>query len=95
LLSGYTSRGSGSYNGVMARGWESKAVEGQIELRQSQKDVRQMQFSSAQLEVLRKREDLMLSRTRVLHDIEAAQNPRYKVILTAALAHLDRELERL
>jgi hypothetical protein len=79
----------------MARGWESKAVEGQIELRQSEKEVRKMQPTTAQLEVLRKREDLMLSRTRVLHDIEAAHNPRYKVILTAALAHLDQELERL
>jgi hypothetical protein len=51
--------------------------------------------SPMQLELLRKREDLLLSRTRVLHDIEAARNPRYKQILTAALAHLDQELARL
>jgi hypothetical protein len=47
------------------------------------------------LELLRKREDLLLSRKRVLNDIDTAQNPRYKQILTAALAHLDQELARL
>lgn len=51
--------------------------------------------SPLQLELLRKKEDLLLSRKRVLHDIEAAHNPRYKQILTAALAHLDRELAGL
>lgn len=78
----------------MARGWESKAVEGQIEARTTEKKMYNPP-SPVQLEVLRKREDLMLSRTRVLHDIEAAQNPRYKQMLNAALAHLDHELARL
>ncbi len=80
----------------MARGWESKAVEGQIESRRAETDGRVMtRPSPMQLELLRKREDLLLSRKRVLHDIEAARNPRYKQILTAALAHLDQELARL
>jgi hypothetical protein len=78
----------------MARGWESKAVEGQIESRASEKEMHNPP-SPVQLEVLRKREDLLLSRTRVLHDIEAARNPRYKQMLNAALAHLDQELARL
>jgi molecular chaperone GrpE (heat shock protein) len=51
--------------------------------------------SAAQLETLRKTEDLQLTRRRVLHDIEAARNPRYKQMLTEALAHLDQELSRL
>jgi hypothetical protein len=80
----------------MARGWESKSVEGQIESRRSEKkDVRMVMPNAGQLDSIRKREDLMLSRKRVLHDIEAAQNPRYVEILTAALAHLDQELARL
>lgn len=80
----------------MARGWESKAVEGQIEERTVRRDARLPKLPSArQLELIRKKEDLLLSRKRVLHDIEAAHNPRYKQILTAALAHLDRELAGL
>ena len=81
----------------MARGWESKSVEAQIESRGVGRATATMitTMSSAQIESLRKREDLLLSRTRVLHDIEAATNPRYKQILSAALAHLDQELARL
>jgi hypothetical protein len=80
----------------MARGWESKSVEGQIEMRGAERTATMMAHTNpAQLELLRKREDLLLSRKRVLHDIEAARNPRYKQILTAALAHLDQELARL
>jgi hypothetical protein len=85
----------------MARGWESKAVEGQIESRRAERGSKKARPSSpsspfpVQVDVVRKREDLMLSRTRVLRDLEATQNPRYKKLLTAALTHLDHELEHL
>lgn len=79
----------------MARGWESKAVEGQIEASRAEAEANPLRISADQREVIRKREDLMLSRTRVVHDLEAAQNPRYRTILTAALAHLDEQLNRL
>jgi len=36
-----------------------------------------------------------MSRTRVLHDLEAANNPRYREILQAALKHLDDKLSEL
>jgi hypothetical protein len=78
----------------MARGWHSKAVEGQIEARRTGKEVRKLR-TPAQLELLRRREELQLSRTRVLHDLEAAQNPRYKQMLTQALAHLEQELSSI
>jgi hypothetical protein len=80
----------------MARGWESKAVEGQIEARRAGKPFRRPRpVSPAQVDLLRKREDLLLSRTRVLRDLESALNPRYKLLLNAALTHLDQELARL
>ena len=44
---------------------------------------------------LRKREGLILSRTRVVREMESAQNPRYKVQLKKALAELDAQLENL
>ena len=41
---------------------------------------------------IRQRENLELSKVRVLRDLENAQNPRYEKVLRAALAHLDTEL---
>jgi len=44
---------------------------------------------------MRQREGMLLSRTRILRDIEQAQNARYREILTAALKHLDDKLSKL
>ncbi len=80
----------------MARGWQSKAVEGQIESRRNGKSSRKPRAPyPTGVDVLRKREDLLLSRTRVVRDLESAQNPRYRLLLTAALTHLDQELASL
>jgi len=43
----------------------------------------------------KKRESLLLSRTRVLHDIDNAHNPRYREVLKAALKHLDDKLSEI
>ncbi len=51
--------------------------------------------SPEELARIRQRENLELSRIRVLHDLENAHNPRYAAVLRAALAHLDRELSHL
>ena len=87
-------RAFGSYNEGMARGWQSNAAEGPVESRRNGREPRKLR-SPKQLEALRQTEDLQLSRTRVLHDLEAALNPRYRQMLTQALAHLDQELTRL
>jgi hypothetical protein len=77
----------------MARGWESKSVEDQIEFAESRRSAaRGIQLTALEAERTRQREQLMLSRTRVLHDIEHANNPRYQEILRAALQHLDDKL---
>jgi len=46
-------------------------------------------------ERLRKRDGLLLSRTRVLHDLETAHNPRYLDQLRVALSFLDSQIEQL
>ena len=80
----------------MARGWESKSVESQIESAQSRHSTaRGAAISAAEVERNRKRESLLLSRTRVLHDLEQAHNPRYREILQAALKHLDDKLSEV
>ena len=43
-------------------------------------------------ELIRKRETILLSRTRVVREMNSAQNPRYKGILSKALADLDAQL---
>ena len=77
----------------MARGWESKSVEAQIDMAETQRAVTQRtKLTPETLEVLRKKEGILLSRTRVVRELEAAQNPRYKVVLNKALADLDAQL---
>lgn len=79
----------------MARGWESKSVESQREdAAVDQRSVRKAQ-SAEQRELERKRYSLLLSRTRILHDLDTSTSDRYRKNLEDALAFLDGELERL
>jgi len=52
-------------------------------------------FSTEQLERQGRKESLELSRTRVVNDLTACRNPRYRTVLEAALAHLDSEIQAL
>ena len=80
----------------MARGWESKSVEAQIDMAETARAISPIkQMTPAAIDDLRKRETLNLSRTRVVRELEAAQNPRYKVVLSKALADLDAQLKAL
>ena len=80
----------------MARGWESKSVESQIESAESRRAAsRAAQINAVEAERIHQRESLQLSRTRVLRDLEHAANPRYKKILEDALKHLDQKLAEL
>lgn len=85
-----------TYYEDMARGWESKSVESQIDASES-RHVRAQQIQQSQEALLlqRERESLELSRTRVLRDLETARHPRHREQLAAALAHLDRQIEKL
>jgi len=78
----------------MARGWESKSVESQIEDAGSQSDRGEL-LTPDQRELKRKRDSLDLSRRRVLHDLEAAQSPVRRTALERALAFLDEEISKL
>jgi len=85
--------GPEEYNGSMARGWESKSVEAQIDMAQAHSAPKRTAAPSPEtLEVIRKKENILLSRTRVVRELDCAQNPRYKAVLTKALAELDAQL---
>jgi hypothetical protein len=77
----------------MARGWESKSVESQIE--DADRSDRTEPLTPEQREIRRKRESLELSRRRVLHDLEAARSPVRRTSLEHALAFLDEEISKL
>ena len=77
----------------MARGWDSKSVEAQIdEAGNRPSAVFEKTTPPEQLELIRKRETIVLSRTRVVRELNAAQNPRYKAVLCKALEDLDAQL---
>jgi hypothetical protein len=78
----------------MARGWESKSVESQME---SAKDNASAGHSSSTAtdgakKAQRERQNLLLSRTYVLRQIESSTNERYTQSLRQALSDLDRKL---
>ena len=80
----------------MARGWESKAVESQIEAAAARTEQSRVnQVHAAEISRQRERESLQLSRTRVLQDMEKAANPRYKEMLEQSLLFLDQKLAAL
>jgi hypothetical protein len=77
----------------MARGWESKSVEAQIDMAQAHHVTKPTNAPSTEsLELIRKKETILLSRTRVVRELDNAQNPRYKAVLTKALRDLDAQL---
>jgi hypothetical protein len=80
----------------MARGWESKSVEAQIDMAQEHHHSAGPRTPDpAELEIVRRRETILLSRVRVVRELESAQNPRYKLVLNKALADLDAQLSNL
>lgn len=80
----------------MARGWESKSVEAQIDAAESQSSAAaKARQTSEQIEQIRKRESLLLSRTRVSRELTASTNPRYRAVLEKALADLNLQIEAL
>jgi hypothetical protein len=82
----------------MARGWESKSVEDQIDMserrgRRTGKGVAPAKPPAPSIaESMRRRETLQLSVTRVTQELQSAQNPRYRVLLEKSLADLQIQL---
>jgi hypothetical protein len=80
----------------MARSWGSKSVEAQIDMAENRSAVaRAKVLSDVSLDLLRKKESILMSRTRVVRDLENAQNPRYRAVLSKALADLNAQLSSL
>lgn len=89
------------HNKGMARGWESKDVESQVEANTAESNKETMAAPGKakkpldQIEKDRERQGLELSRKRILSDLESASHPNHRKSLEAALAHLDGKIKEL
>jgi hypothetical protein len=82
----------------MARGWESKAVEAQIEVAEAPRQApggSKIELSPEQQAAARKVDALLLHRTRVLRDLETCSESRYKKTLNDGLTYLETQLAEL
>jgi hypothetical protein len=79
----------------MARGWESKSVESQIDDQRIAREQRRGERTPDEMERERQRHSLELSRRRVVSELEATQSPVRRAALEHALKHLDGELAKL
>ncbi len=78
----------------MARGWESKEVESQIEAAQAPRESRAAVTHEDQA-LARKMDGLLLSRTRVMNDLSRCMETRYQDSLRQGLAFLEGELRAM
>jgi hypothetical protein len=78
----------------MARGWESKAVEDQIEERKQKREQRPAEELSPEE---RRRKDrlasLQLSKARLLDQLERAKHPTHRSTLLNGLRAIEQEIE--
>ena len=79
----------------MARGWESKSVEQQIQSARERSTGRRPRPTPEQIELERKRDSLLLQRTRVVRQLENCADPRYRQTLESGLAFLEAQLAEL
>jgi hypothetical protein len=85
--------GACAYNEGMARGWESKSITAQIDEAESLRSADPENIPAPEmLELIRKKETILLSRIRVVRDLKSVQNPRYKAQLNKALQDLNAQL---
>lgn len=77
----------------MARGWESKSVESQIET--DPRADRGPALTAEQRERQRKRDSLDLDRRRILQEIETTRSEARRASLRQALAYLEEEIGKL
>jgi ribosomal protein L29 len=79
----------------MARGWESKSVEAQMEESVAEPTTKRTVLTPEELQKQRRKMDLELSRSRVLQQLEQNTNERYSELLRRTLAELDQQIGRL
>jgi hypothetical protein len=80
----------------MARGWESKSVEDQIAASEDRKAAATKRVRTAD-DIARdtRRQGLLLSRSKIVRDIENARDDRHRTALRQALDYIDAQIHTL
>jgi hypothetical protein len=80
----------------MARGWESKSVEDQIAASEDRKAAAAKKVRTAD-EIAResRRQGLLLSRAKIVQDMENARDERHRAALQQALDYIDAQINTL
>jgi 16S rRNA U516 pseudouridylate synthase RsuA-like enzyme len=80
----------------MARGWETKSVESQIETSQAErKESAQKRLTPEGAAALRKKETLLLALAHLQQQMQTSQHPRHREMLQNALTDLEKKLADL
>jgi hypothetical protein len=80
----------------MARGWESKSVESQVEeKREAAPKKRREKKSPEDIQRDQRRHTLEMSRRRIMNELASTSSAMRRTSLEAALKHLDDELAKL
>ncbi len=79
----------------MARGWESKSVEDQLEERERAKRETAVPVSTEAPEHRNRREALQLARSRLVEQIKTARSDAHRKMLETSLAAIETELDTL
>ena len=80
----------------MARGWESKAVADQIEEGESRASrSSDAMVSPEERELNERRASLLLSKSRLLQQLERARHPAHRNVLLNGLKAVEKEIEEV
>ncbi len=76
----------------MARGWESKSVEAQIEEKDQVTEKPVKPRTADQIQHIIEKKTLELARAKVAHELASSHNPRYSQMLQQSLSDLDKKI---
>ena len=80
----------------MARGWESKSIESQVEASKAEQEDRgQKRTTPEDASALRKKETLRLACAHLKQQLQNSQHPRHLEMLQNALADVEKQLADL
>jgi hypothetical protein len=79
----------------VARGWESKAVEDQIAASEERKSAAKTARAPDELARESRKQGLLLSRAKIIGDIERARDERHRAALKQALDYIDSQIDSL
>jgi hypothetical protein len=85
-----------AYNKLMARGWESKAIEDQIAEAEATRERRaREELSPSEIERRRRKKGLLVERERLERERLKSHKKRYLVLLDRTVRHIEMELSSL